>query len=44
MATDKKTYDAIKEKAQADKATNAAPPATLPTIELQNWYDTNRTN
>ena len=39
---DKKTYDAIKEKAEADKASGAAPPTPLPTFELQNWYDTNR--
>jgi len=39
---DKKTYDAIKAKAEADKASGAAPPPTLPTFDLQNWYDTNR--
>lgn len=44
MAADKKLYDAIKEKAEADKATNAPPPPSLPTIELQNWYDTIRTS
>jgi len=35
-------FDAIKDIAIADKKADAPPPPTLPTIEIQNWYDTNR--
>ncbi len=40
--SDTKQRDAIKEKAIADKLAGAPPPPTLPTQELQNWYDANR--
>jgi hypothetical protein len=35
-------WDAIREKALADKAADAPPPPTPPTQAEQNWYDENR--
>ena len=35
-------FDVIREAALSDRDTGAPPPPTLPTIELQNWYDLNR--
>lgn len=40
--TDTNTFEAIKDKAIADREAGAPPPPTLPTIAQQNWYDTNR--
>jgi hypothetical protein len=35
-------YDLIREAALADMLAGAEWPSTLPTVELQNWYDLNR--
>ncbi len=40
--TAKTIYEAVKEKALADKEAGASPPPTLPTFELQNIYDSFR--
>ena len=40
--SDTKVREAVTEKAKADKAASASPPATLPTQTLQNLYDEHR--
>lgn len=35
-------FDVVREAALFDKQAGASSPPTLPTVELQNWYDLNR--
>ncbi len=39
---DTSIFDTVREAAIQDRQAGAPPPPTLPTIELQNWYDLNR--